>query len=188
MTAKCGARTRAGGQCKREAGWGTDHVGYGSCKLHGGRTHSNTTAAYRAEAMAYAAKAHGLDDLQPTDALLMCVRDAAGMKAFAQARVAELEPDELMAEGKLHPWATLQLEATDRTARYSKMCLDAGVAERMVRLAENMGRLLAAAFATAVAPLDLSDKKRQEVVRRFGKAIAELEQADPEALEGSTAS
>lgn len=32
----CGGKTRAGGGCTRPAGWGTDHVGTGRCKLHGG--------------------------------------------------------------------------------------------------------------------------------------------------------
>lgn len=35
---KCGAKTRAGGECGRPAGWGTDHAGAGRCKLHGGNT------------------------------------------------------------------------------------------------------------------------------------------------------
>ena len=36
MTVHCGATTRAGTPCRRPAGWGTDHVGEGRCKLHGG--------------------------------------------------------------------------------------------------------------------------------------------------------
>ena len=32
----CGAKTRAGTPCQQKAGWGTDHVGKGKCKLHGG--------------------------------------------------------------------------------------------------------------------------------------------------------
>jgi hypothetical protein len=32
----CGGKTRAGTDCKRPAGWGTDHVGEGKCKLHAG--------------------------------------------------------------------------------------------------------------------------------------------------------
>lgn len=36
-TETCNARTRKDGTpCQREAGWGTDHVGIGRCKLHGG--------------------------------------------------------------------------------------------------------------------------------------------------------
>lgn len=34
----CGAKTRNGGTCKKPAGAGTDHVGQGRCKLHGGAT------------------------------------------------------------------------------------------------------------------------------------------------------
>lgn len=32
----CGAKTRAGTPCQQKAGWGTNHVGEGRCKLHGG--------------------------------------------------------------------------------------------------------------------------------------------------------
>lgn len=32
----CGARIRAGSPCKLPAGWGTEHIGTGRCKLHGG--------------------------------------------------------------------------------------------------------------------------------------------------------
>ncbi|HSR53819.1 MAG TPA: hypothetical protein VLV83_23580 [Acidobacteriota bacterium] len=34
----CDARTRSGGRCKKSAGWGTEHVGQGRCRLHGGST------------------------------------------------------------------------------------------------------------------------------------------------------
>lgn len=34
----CGAKTRGGGVCSLPAGWGTDHLGQGKCKLHGGAT------------------------------------------------------------------------------------------------------------------------------------------------------
>jgi len=38
ITGKCGAKTRDGTPCELPAGWGTDHVGWGRCKLHGGAT------------------------------------------------------------------------------------------------------------------------------------------------------
>lgn len=34
----CGAKTRNGTPCQQKAGWGTDHVGEGRCKLHGGKS------------------------------------------------------------------------------------------------------------------------------------------------------
>jgi hypothetical protein len=36
MTIRCEAKTRSGSQCNRPAGWGTQHVGIGRCKMHGG--------------------------------------------------------------------------------------------------------------------------------------------------------
>ncbi len=37
-SAICCAKTRAKTPCQLPAGWGTDHVGEGRCKLHGGKT------------------------------------------------------------------------------------------------------------------------------------------------------
>ena len=35
----CGARRRqSDGTCRKQAGWGTDHFGFGRCRLHGGAT------------------------------------------------------------------------------------------------------------------------------------------------------
>ena len=36
MSKICGAKTRSGSKCQHKAGHGTDHVGTGKCRLHGG--------------------------------------------------------------------------------------------------------------------------------------------------------
>jgi hypothetical protein len=36
MTGTCNGERTDGGSCELPAGWGTDHVGEGKCKLHGG--------------------------------------------------------------------------------------------------------------------------------------------------------
>ncbi len=57
MTA-CGAKTRSGGQCQQPAGWGTQHVGQGRCKLHGGNAGAPIiTGRYSIKRQALAAKA-----------------------------------------------------------------------------------------------------------------------------------
>lgn len=49
----CGARKRqTEGTCRRPAGWGTPHPGWGNCKLHLGSTRRRCTAADWAEARA----------------------------------------------------------------------------------------------------------------------------------------
>lgn len=61
----CGAKTRAGTPCQQIAGWGTDHVGNGRCKLHGGKstgrpiTHGRYSLNHRA---ALAEKAATFED------------------------------------------------------------------------------------------------------------------------------
>lgn len=43
----CGAKKRqGGGTCTQKAGWGTDHVGKGRCKLHGGVSGTLTHGRY----------------------------------------------------------------------------------------------------------------------------------------------
>lgn len=36
MSKTCGAKTCSGSRCQHQAGHGTDHVGTGKCRLHGG--------------------------------------------------------------------------------------------------------------------------------------------------------
>lgn len=64
MAAYCGAKKRQGeGDCKRPAGWGTPHVGFGHCKLHGGSTRDQSVAAAVEQAHQQIARL----DLPPTD-------------------------------------------------------------------------------------------------------------------------
>jgi len=35
---RCGGERPQGDLCRHVAGWGTDHVGFGECRLHGGST------------------------------------------------------------------------------------------------------------------------------------------------------
>ena len=43
----CNVKKRNGKHCKQPAGWGTNHVGYGACKLHGGALPSSVRSAAR---------------------------------------------------------------------------------------------------------------------------------------------
>lgn len=74
----CGALGRSGAPCKRPTGWGTDSS-FGRCKNHTGSTPTGRVAAAKAEAVATAAMLlGGAPNMAPHDALLLCVRSAAG--------------------------------------------------------------------------------------------------------------
>ena len=64
---------------------------------------------------------------------------------------------------------------------FSKMALDARVAERQIRIAERTGARIAAALEEAVAPLGLSAGDQSAMVQRFVRALTVLEQTDDDA-------
>lgn len=181
---RCGAKTRAGTPCGREAGAGTDHWGAGNCANHGGKTQSGEQFAADQVAIRLGAELH----MEPHDALLLTVRRAANWEAFCALEVAKLTDEDLVvthrhereARGadatsyvdtttaaELHIWVREHQRALDQLARLAKTAIDAGVAERQVRLLEqNAGEL-----ATWLSPLltelgVMGDKKTPEIVRR----------------------
>jgi hypothetical protein len=191
----CGAKNRAGGACGRPAGWGTQHLGIGRCKHHGGSTPSHQIAAAPQLAVVMGAPL----DIEPHDALLWCVRVTAGEVNYCSAMVARLEREE--AVGKpvlsrdwvgsgetgqgggseqrelapaLNIWIVARRDAVDRLARYSKMALDAGVAERQVRLAERYGEQIGQLLSGVLAELKLTAEQQRrapDVVRRHLVAL-----------------
>jgi hypothetical protein len=85
----CGARTRSGGRCAKQAGWGTpDHARTGPCRLHGGSTRYHRTAAARVavrQAAQFAAVARVL-----LDRLALTPDQQAAVPGALRAAVAEL--------------------------------------------------------------------------------------------------
>lgn len=175
--ATCGAMGRKGTPCKRPAGWGTQHVGDGRCKLHGGNTATHRTAAVRTmiqtEMLGTTLGAHLAVDIHPTEALLELVKMTAGYVRWLNAEVAALGrlEESSYVTGLHEPKVLIRLlgEYTDRLARFSKMALDAGVEERLVSLAEAQGELVASVLVNVLSDLALSPAQQAaapEVVRR----------------------
>lgn len=175
---KCGAKTRAGGRCGNAAGWGTDHVGFGRCRKHGGNTYSGRSAAGREEVQSFMAAADPLIEADPIEALLYCVRRASAVAAYLRGRVARVEEGDQVQAGELNQWAALEQEALDRLARFSKMALDAGVAERAVRIAERVGATITQALEDALADVDLPPAERVRLADKFAARLRLLE-AEP---------
>ena len=148
----CGGRKRPGpGLCRRPAGWGTSHAGVGRCKLHGGATPSHVNAAKRRSA-ARSAAVFGLPvEVEPVDALLQEVHRTAGHVAWLGAKIASFANDSDLAPGD-EPGVWVRLYQAERAhqVRVAKACVDSGIAERQVRLAEAQGRQLADVLGVVV--------------------------------------
>src|SRR3954453_7955360 len=71
---RCGAHLRGGeGTCRLPAGHGTDHVGWGQCRKHGGNTATARRHAYHLQALAEMPVMGGEIDVDPIDSLLACI-------------------------------------------------------------------------------------------------------------------
>lgn len=192
----CNAHTKRGSNCKRPAGWGTDHVGEGQCKLHGGSTPSAILAAAKAQAIVMGVAV----DVEPHEALLQCIRITAGEVMYCNEQIALLRPDEAIGHPTeiikrtgttgedgdvdveetrekvpmMNIWIRARAVSIDRLAKYSKMALDAGVNERRVQVAEGMAGALAPILRDIFTDLKLTpaqQKKAPEILRRHLLAL-----------------
>lgn len=150
----CGAKKTdgSGKTCVLVAGFGTDHLGWGKCKWHGGNSRSLRVAAAREEAKALVERLRILSpvEIEPADALLQEVHRSASVVAFLDQAIREEVGDSnmdliTMTEQGWRPRAFMDVWTEQRAhlAKVAKMALDAGVAERQVKLAEEQGAMLA---------------------------------------------
>lgn len=172
---KCGAKNRSGGTCGKPAGWGTDST-VGRCRLHGGATPSGKKNAARLESVALA-QVYGMPvETSHEEALEHELHRAAGIVAWLSSQVAALTVDEATGpvgnpehynEHKPHVWIGLLGTERDRLARVIRLCHDVGMDERRVRVAEQMGGMLAEIIGGILSDLGVADDPRApDIVRR----------------------
>ena len=192
--ALCQARLKDGkGRCKREAGWGTLHPGTGKCKFHGGSVPTHAVA----NAVPSLALLVGYDvDVNPMEALLMCVRIKAAEVAYYSQQIMALDPKQILVrpreetldkDGYVHDlkkqrqinlWVRLRDQAIDRLAKYAKMALDAGIDERMVTVAEGIGQKLAAMLQGVLDGLGLTPEQQAKAPALIRSSLLQLERAE----------
>lgn len=141
---RCAANKRTGGTCNKPAGWGTNHVGMGKCRFHGGMQPSHVKAAAKAE---YRRLLGSPIEINPLDALLWCIKIRAGEVKWLSDRMMQLDEkhwiEDTMVGKQFHLYARERQHAMNDLARYSQMAISLGIAERAVKLAETYGELLA---------------------------------------------
>lgn len=171
---KCHAVTRSKRLCKRPAGWGTDHVGTGACKLHGGSMTVHKKRAQRVEAEA-AVQAYGLPrTVDPFTALLEELARTAGHVQWLGVQVAQLEEGNMYGPvgGEVHPkaephvWIRLYQEERSHLSNVAATCIKAGIEERRVRIAEQQGQLIAQVISGVLNELGVAADVARPVVRK----------------------
>lgn len=139
----CGAKRKGGGRCTLAKGWGTDHPGLGYCKYHLGATRVGKSKA--AKDAAEVLFGHPVD-INPLDALLLCVNIRAGEVYWLTDKIQQLEEnawtEQTIAGKQLHIWARQRHMAMQDLANFAKIAVGLGIAERQVKLAEQYGEAM----------------------------------------------
>lgn len=204
----CGGARRQGEEgatCRRPAGWGTDHLGHGRCKLHGGATPTHQKAAQRSIAKRAVAEFAASREVEPHQALLEVLRLRAGMVAFLAAKIAGFEDDDELKQLSIGAgrekferpsvWVEMYETALREYAKIAKACVDAGIDERRMQIEEGLARqfiaaveriidgLMAGLADVGVSPSIIEDFQRTHVPRIVREALASLAFTDsPDAL------
>lgn len=184
MTPRCGAKKRQGsGTCMQAAGWGTDHVGVGACKLHGGKT-PNARKAAQHEQAEKAVVIYGLPrEIDPHSALMEELWRTAGHVSWLGTLIAEFEADGDLKQyqhtevgGTIERpavWIELYHRERKHFAEIAKTCVAVGIEERRVHLAEQQGQLLAQVIRGVLTDLGVADRPEvPAVVRRHLTLVA----------------
>lgn len=165
---KCGAKKTdgSGRTCTKPAGWGTDHPGYGRCKWHFGSTRALKIAAAREE---FRERFYGDEvQIEPTEAILEEIRRSAGHVRWLHTMILKFDQELEGADaGKVllqvgdngfqkAAWTKLYAEERAHLVKTAKLALDAGVAERQVKLAESHGELMAQVLRGVLNDLNLT--------------------------------
>lgn len=182
ILARCGAKARGGNPCKLEAGWGTPHPGLGPCRKHGGNL-PNVVKRYAEQSARQQAIEWGVElDIDPFAGILLSVRMAYGA---VMAHKAQIPPGAAPDSPEVITWMAAQKHA----AQIAKMAIDAGIAEREIRIMERLAESISQAFEDAVATLDERDLPpavRQELAERFAAALERREGGVIEGRESGT--
>lgn len=168
--------------------------------MHGGTTPQVQRATIRAMAQLEAqslldaeVEARGLGfslPVEPAEAMLAMVREAAGNVAVLRSLVATLSRDSVSLgtdalavnlgsekepnKAVPHVWVTMYDAERERLVRWAKLCRDAGVEERLVVIAEQQGEAVVNLMDAVLARLDLSDAQRELIPAAVSGAIGEL--------------
>lgn len=169
------------------------------CHAHGGRAPQVRAAAARrqlvASALAEARRLGGSLDVDPHEVLLAQVQEAAANVAVLRVYVAELGvevasdgaialPEQVIeweksgthVPARVHVLVGLYNEERDRLGKYAKLAIDAGVAERQVRVAETQAERLGAAFGRALdaAAEHITTEGREALRRALARELRAL--------------
>jgi hypothetical protein len=176
---KCGGKKHQGeGTCTRPAGWGTDHPGYGRCKLHGGSVPSGRKAALEQKLQAQAAAELARLDVAPVTNALAELQVLAGqavqwknMMAGKVNQLTDISYRSTLGQEQLRSELLLWERALDRCLATLTALARLDIDARLVAIEEAKAVLLAEAVREALdkagATAEQQSAAKEHVVLRL---------------------
>lgn len=194
---RCVARNRKGERCRHRA-----IAGGTVCHNHGGAASQVKAAAARRletqTALQWAKRElerTGVEGRTPLEHLESSLEEAARTYAVWELCCETLVQEQrsgLMGRDRhgqlaIHPYVSEKDAALDRWARISKYALDAGVAERRVKILQEQGELMASALRAVVGRLELSATAERQALAWLGEELQKQQRGrTPAQLPAST--
>jgi len=158
----CSGHNRAGAACGNGRGKGTDHVGFGNCKNHGGSGPQGRKSGEREKIVAtlemLAIPAEG----DPLEVLQAAVEGAHGVLLASR---------ELVRAGATDVTLKLYLEGIERAARVAKSAAEAINLDELVRIREREADLLEQALLRALERSGMGVGKRAAFLGVFREEL-----------------
>jgi len=172
---------RGGGTCGVRAGFGTDHVGVGRCKFHGGSTPNGRSGPLEQLARARFREwredngSTATDDADPLTTILEVLAEVRDWHRFTRALVDDIDAGEWESRGKdgasqLTVYVTLLERAQDRAYKVASDIVRLGIEDRLARVTELQGRAIAAVLLGALDDLGLGDRA-EEATAAVGRRL-----------------
>lgn len=180
-TPLCGARKKDGSKCRAFAGQGTDHIGHGPCKYHGGSTAAHRKSAVKLEAKARMVKLGvPMDRIHPGEALDGLLRASAGHVNWLREEIIELAD---LGTNEAAVLLRMYDDERDRLTRISEAAVRSGVAIEMVKMEESRALAMVTLIRDAAKDAGFTDTQVRALGAAFHKAAASapaVEHSDPE--------
>lgn len=181
-TPRCGAKTRQEGShefCQQPAGWGSDHVGAGTCKLHGGNTKNQKVGAAKVIADREARRALAELDVAPVDDPLTALSQLAGQVVAWQEAIAGMVNqlgDHVRYEGaagaeQLRAEVALYERAMDRTNSVLSTIARLDIDARLTRIEEAKAQLLMDAVQAGLDAISLTTEQATTVKQVMARKL-----------------
>lgn len=179
----CGGKKRQGaGTCTQPAGWGTDHPGFGRCKLHGGSTATGKAAAAKAEGRWLLG--HLVPDRDPVTDPLAELRSLGAVvmqwMGACQEALETLKDYRYEAEHggeQLRSEVAMFERSMDRAAAFLATLAKLGLDERQVAVSEAKASMLLRALEAGLADHGITGPQAAAIKQSTGRHLKVLKGA-----------